>query len=207
MNTLEMLTRFKTEVAGTEDIPRDLEVLAWATITDAGTPFDELALFAILPDEKDEVLNKLVFGHEYLSEKELADPDIQANIAAIAEVGRMITFVAKDDQSNIYGYWRGQANRPLHEAPIVQYDSEAQFYIMPGASLTEAFTASYCFENDDLFAEIKEGFADLDVHFVCDSWQAVYDSYPEDGYEDDPAELHKAIYNAERAKKGLPPIE
>ncbi|ULJ61080.1 hypothetical protein [Wielerella bovis] len=205
VNSLETLARFKHEVLGTENIPRDLEVLAWATITDAGTPFDELALFAILPDEKDELLNELVFGHDYLSEDELANPDIQANIVAIEQVARMITFVAKDDDSNIYGYWRGKSGRAIEDSPIVQYDTEGQFNIMPGASLTEAFCASYCFEDDELFEEMKEQFADLDVYFVCDSWQDVYDSETE--LEDEPSELHSEIYNAERVKKGLPPIE
>lgn len=205
MNSLETLARFKQEVVGMENVPRDLEVLAWATITDAGTPFDELNLFAILPDEKDELLDELVFGHDYLSADELADPDIQANIVAIEQVARMITFVAKDDDGNIYGYWRGKSGRAIEDAPIVQYDTEGQFYIMSGASLTEAFTASYCFEDDELFEEMKEQFADLDIHFICDSWQDVYDSEIE--LTDDPSQLHSAIYNAERIKKGLPPVE
>ena len=164
-----------------------------------------MELFAILPDEKDALLDELVFGHDYLSEDELANPDIQANIAAIEQVGRLITFVAKDDDSNIYGYWHGTNGRALEHAPIVQYDSEGQFYIMPGASLTEAFCASYCFEDNDLFAEMKARFADLDVPFVCDSWQAVYDSEQE--LADNPSDLHSRIYNAERVKKGLPPVE
>lgn len=204
-NSLETLARFKREVAGTEHLPRDLEVLAWATVTDAGTPFDELELSAILPDEKEALLDELVFGHSYLSETELADPDIQANISAIEQVGRMITFVAKDGDGNVYGYWHGQSNRPIEHAPIVQYDTEGQFYIMPGASLTEAFCASYCFEDDDLFDDFKQAFAELDVPFVCNSWQAVYAG--ETAFEDDPADLHSAIYNRERIKRGLPPVE
>ena len=205
MTYLDNMKRFKQEVAGTDNLPHDLEVLAWATITDAGTPFDELGLFAILPDEKDELLDELVFGHDYLSEDERADPDIQANIAAVEQVARMITFVARDDDGNLYGYWHGKSNRPLEDAPIVQYDTEGQFDIMPGASLTEAFAAWYCYDNDEWFDEIKQGFAELDVDFICDSWQAVYDSAEE--WADDPAELHNEMYDAERAKKGLPPLE
>lgn len=205
MNTLETFACFKREVAGTDTPPRDLEVLGWATISGAGTPFDEMELFAILPNEKDQLLNEQVFGHDYLSEKERADPEIQATIAATEQVAQMITFVAKDADGNLYGYWHGKKNRPIHEAPIVQYDTEGQFYIMPGASLTEAFCASYCFEEDDLFAEMKEWFESHDVPFVCDSWQEVYDSEQE--LEDDPSELHDEFYYAERAKQGLPPIE
>lgn len=204
MSTPDTLARFKSEVAGTDNPPRDLEVLAWATVSGAGTPFDEMELSAILPDEKEGLLNELVFGHDYLNRQERADPDIQANITAVGQVARLITFAAKDADGNIYGYWHGKANRPIREAPIVQYDTEGQFCIMPGASLTEAFCASYCFEDDDLFAEMKEWFESNDVPFACGSWQEVYDSGTVP--EDDPAALHNEIYNAERIKKGLPPV-
>lgn len=190
-NTME---RFKREVAECDQLPKDLELLVWATATEAGTPYDELGLVAILPDEREELLEEFVFGHSYLSEDEKRDPQIQANIAAIREVARLITFVAKDEEDNFYGYWHGKQGRPLQNAPIVQYDTEGQFHIMPGTSLTESFTAQYCFDNDDLFNEIKEGFAKLEFFFQYNSWQEVYDHETE--IEDDAANLHDTLYNA-----------
>lgn len=205
MGYVQILERFKREVANIDELPRDLELLVWATATEAGTPFDELGLFAILPGEKEALLEEFIFGASHLSQEEANNPDIGANIAAIAEVASMITFVAKDEEDNFYGYWHGKENCPLEHAPIVQFDNEGQFYMMPGPSLVEALTAAYCFEDQDLFEKIKEGFAELEFEFVHDTWQDVYDS--EAKLQDDPSKFHHELYNAERAKRGLPSID
>lgn len=198
MNTL---ADFKKVVAKSDTIPHDLELLAQITIDEEESPFDEMDdVLAILPDEKDEIIHDT----SYLSKEELADPDIQCNIEAINHVFELAIFVAKDDQSNLYGYWLGKENRNINNAPIIQFDSEGQFSIMPGDSLTEALCGQYAFDDDELFTELKQQFEEIGITFNSESWEAVFDK--EVQLSDDPAQIHLEVYNQERVKRGLPPV-
>lgn len=74
----------------------------------------------------------------YLTEKDLADPDIRANVRAIGEVCKFIDFVAEDEDGNYLGYWRGPNRLPLSEAPVVCLDNEGQFDFCGTANIAGA---------------------------------------------------------------------
>jgi hypothetical protein len=153
-----------------------------------------------MPGEENEI-----FDTSYLSEKDWADPDIQFNVKAIHAVAKLARFVAKGDESDLFGYWLGTENRSLLAAPIIKYDSEGQFSLMPGKTLTEAVAIMNAFDEQDVFLNYKTQFETIGIRFEVANVEDAYEIYPE--VEDDPASLHSEIYNQQRKLHGLPPVE
>jgi hypothetical protein len=193
------LDAFKKLVARSNDIPKDLLLLFEATESGDDGPFEEIELTSLLPGEEDE-MNDL----SSLTPEEMKDVDIQCNLEAVSQVVRLARFVAKDEESNLYGYWLGTESKTLSTASILMLDNEGQFRILPGGSLVEAFCGNYACDDDDTFAELKEQFEAIGIKFRAASCDGLYDIAPAD--EDEPKDMHHAIYNAERAKRGLPPV-
>jgi len=91
----------------------------------------------------------------HLNDADRADPGTAAHVAAVLDTAALVTWAADDEgESTGYGYWHGPQGLPVEEAPIVLLDSEWQFDLTYGASLTEAL----CFE---VGSYADEGFADL----------------------------------------------
>lgn len=198
---MKELEQFKQQIAKSDTIPHDLEVLVLTTIEQEESPFDEIELTAIMPDEESGL-----WDNSYLTTEELADPDIQSNIIAIDYVRQFATFVAQQAGSGyLFGYWHGLNNRDFDNSPIICYDTEGQFSVYYGGSLVETVCAIYAFDDKDLFKELKKDFKKIGINFSIKKWEDVYDNEPKT--EDDPAELHLKIYNEERIKRGLKPVE
>ena len=73
----------------------------------------------------------------YLTESDLADPDIAANVKAIDDTFAHINFVARTEEDICIGYWRGPQRVPLQGSPLVSYDTEGQFRLC-GSRFVEA---------------------------------------------------------------------
>jgi hypothetical protein len=73
----------------------------------------------------------------YLTEHELSNPDIVANIRAIEHVCEMISFVAETDGGECIGYWTGPDDVLISKAALVYYDTEGMFYLC-GSSFIDA---------------------------------------------------------------------
>ena len=82
----------------------------------------------------------------YLSADDLANPDIAANVKAIAEVCDLIAFVGSDEDGNYFGYWRGPKRESITASPIVRFDSEGQFNLCAGSTFAEAILVSQTFD-------------------------------------------------------------
>lgn len=124
----------------------------------------------------------------YLSEAERSNPDIAANIAAIGEVCKLITFVASDDQANYYGYWHGPDQLTLENSPIVQYDNEGQFYLCGTANLAGALLVHTCF--GESFDEMRKWMSSLGIR---DLPQTQYD-LSDPRLNRMPDQLHREFY-------------
>ena len=191
------LEEFRQVVARTNPLPADLEMLALHTLQGEGGPFHGIDLLALMPGEEG-VANDI----SYLSEDELKDPDMQSNIEAMREVTALARFVAKDGQSNLYGYWLGQPSRPLHEAPIVMLDNEGQFSLLAGGSLIEGV----CGDQSDkkTFEAQRQRFEALGITFQAQNWNdwnRLWECLRE--ATDHPDALHTALYNLHRQQRGL----
>lgn len=129
----------------------------------------------------------------YLSEKQLNDPDIAANIKAIAAVSQYISFVAATEDSEYIGYWRGPQTGGLLQAPIVCLDNEGQFNAIAGRNIAEALLG--LLYNANTFTNFKQLIEDAgmsipyssyrEIPFLEDSKDAAYVS---------PSDLHKKLY-------------
>ncbi|WP_229051476.1 hypothetical protein [Aeromicrobium sp. Leaf350] len=119
-------------------IPEDLAV--WRRLQDAGqsNPWSE-SLRLLGDDEQPAALDT-----GYLTAEDLANPDIAANTTAIAETAELITWAAENEDDGVaFGYWRGPQDLPLDRAPVVTLDTEGQFELLRGTSLSEALTDEY----------------------------------------------------------------
>ncbi|WP_370248375.1 hypothetical protein [Nocardioides sp.] len=94
-----------------------------------------------------------VFDTGYLTPAELADPDIAANVSAMAETGALITWVAELDGGSWVGLWRGPDDLPLDRAPVVLLDTEGQFTLALGTTVTEALCDELGWD-DERYAEV-----------------------------------------------------
>lgn len=199
MRTLES---FKQAVARCDTLPADLELLARHTLQGEEAPFHGLDLLALMPGEED-VANDI----SYLSEDELKDPDMQCTIQAMRQVCALARFVAKDGQSNLYGYWLGQPSRPLHSAPIVTLDNEGQFFLLAGGSLIEG-VCGWETSDKSTFEALKTRFEALGITFQAQDpkdWSRLWECLRE--ATDHPDTLYRAFYNQQRQQRGLDPVE
>jgi hypothetical protein len=134
----------------------------------------------------------------YLNDQDRANPDIMANVDAMAATNRLIAWFGRDSQGFV-GLWRGPENRPLSDAPIVRLDNEGQYSII-AKSVGDYLAIS---GDHDAFDNTRErliaaGFA------VRESPDAIWASVES---EEDAANKHRhSLYNEGRVKRGLEPI-
>jgi hypothetical protein len=138
----------------------------------------------------------------YLSERDRANPDIMANVAAIDEVLRHCAWVAEVFNGDVAGYWL-HPNESADQPPaIIHLDSEGQFDILRGDTLVDAIIYNMAHFNDDYFATLADAFA---AHGLPVSARRAND-LPSRPVRVDPAAMHHRLYYAERAARGLKPI-
>ncbi|MEE4494924.1 hypothetical protein [Streptomyces sp. BE230] len=194
----ERLATFSREWLEGRPLPDDLRVLLvaqWEGRTDF-TRLLDLDFF-----EAGEVHPLLDTG--YLSEKELADPEMQAVNAAAAEMAKYVKLVAKGGKGWI-GYWLHPdepADRAWH---LIELDTEFSYWSLVGLTLTEgvaAERASYRDEPDEriAFTQLAAELADLGLPLSTRD----YDALDEAEYRVDPERLMEELAETERRKRGL----
>lgn len=135
----------------------------------------------------------------YLNERDLADPDILANVKAMKETNDLISWIGRDFEGYV-GLWRGPENTTLSQAPIVRLDTEGQYSIV--ATSIPDYIAVSCdheeFSNNRKLL-ISVGFRLSES--VDDIWLSVDNIYRS-------ANLYRGgLYNKDRVKRGLEPID
>ena len=131
----------------------------------------------------------------YLSESERENPDIAANVDAMAETNKLIAWFGRDAEGFL-GLWRGPSNRDLAASPVVRLDTEGQYSIV-AATIADYLAIAM---PEDEFASTREtltnaGFA---VGFNPDAiWGAL------DGIPDDPNSYRNELYEQNRVSRGL----
>ncbi|MCI0464348.1 MAG: hypothetical protein L0Z62_46025 [Gemmataceae bacterium] len=124
----------------------------------------------------------------YLTEAERANPDIAANVRAIAGVCGLIAFVAAHEDGEYFGYWRGPGKRAVADSPIVRLDNEGQFNFCGGSSFAEALLSEAV--DDDQFDEWRSWLESLGITVRPASLAAL--KYPKE--KTSPDKLHKELY-------------
>ncbi|WP_067480004.1 hypothetical protein [Actinomadura hibisca] len=194
----ERLKEFSRERLGGRPLPDDLRTMLVAQ-WEGRTGFRDL-LFLTFP-EPGEV--DMLRDTSYLSEAELADPEMQAICAGMAEMGKYVKLVAKDEE-NWIGYWLHPDEPADRPAPLVELDTEASFRLLPGRTLAEACVATcsrYLDEPDErlAFTELADDLADLGLPLAQDAYDALREPEPVVRPED----LVEELIDAERQKRGI----
>jgi hypothetical protein len=192
--------RFRRDVLKGQAAPQDLQALLGvvALAGDDDDPLREALGFSLLSPGRDYPL----LSGSYLNEKDRQNADIMANVAAINEVLAMITFVAESEDGDMIGYWHGPERTTIAAAPIVKYDTEGQFDLMQGRTLSEAMLGNYTFDDDERFADGRAWLADCGIEMDAESWHGL--STPAAATM--PNKLHRTLYNERRIEAGLKPI-
>ncbi|MGW0547732.1 hypothetical protein [Streptomyces altiplanensis] len=194
----ERLAEFSRERLDGRPIPDDLRVLLvaqWEGRTDF-TRLLDLDFF-----EAGEVHPLL--DTSYLSEKELADPEMQAVNAGAAEMAKYVKLVAKGGKGWI-GYWLHPdepADRAWH---LIELDTEFTFWGLAGLTLTEGAAAEQARYQDEpdkriAFTQLAAELAELGLPLSTQD----YDARDDAEYAVDPEELMEELIEAEREKLGL----
>ncbi|MDL5198822.1 hypothetical protein [Streptomyces sp. ALI-76-A] len=194
----ERLAAFSRERLDGRPIPDDLRVLLvaqWEGRTDFAHLLD-LDFF-----EAGEVHPLL--DTSYLSEKELADPEMQGVNAAAAEMATYVKLVAKGGKGWI-GYWLHPdepADRAWH---LIELDTEFTFWSLVGLTLTEGAAAERAHYQDEpdervAFTRLAAELAELGLPLSTQD----YDALDQTEYRVDPEKLMEALIEAERDKRGL----
>ena len=132
----------------------------------------------------------------YLSEADRENPDVAANVEAMTETNKLISWFGRDAEGYL-GLWRGPSDRALHESPVVRLDSEGQYSIV-AATIADYLAIAM---PEDEFANTRETLtrAGFKVGFNPDAiWGAL------DGFDDDPNAYRNELYEQNRVKRGLP---
>lgn len=143
--------------------PEDLRLWRERQRSGEPTPWDDLGIRLLEDDEAPELLDD-----SYLTEDDLADPGIRANVRAMGETNALIRWVAEADGERAYGYWNGPASpsgageraegRDAGGAEsgqvLVSLDSEGQYMMLAGRTLTEALCAEGAEYADGAFAAL-----------------------------------------------------
>lgn len=194
----ERLAEFSRERLDGRPIPDDLRVLLVAQ-WEGRTEFTRLLDLDFF--EAGEVHPLL--DTSYLSEKELADPEMQAVNAAAAEMAEYVKLVAKGGKGWI-GYWLHPdepADRAWH---LVELDTEFSFWGLAGLTLTEGVAAERAHYQDEpderiAFTQLAAELARLGLPLSTQD----YDALDGTEYTVDPEELMEELTEAEREKRGL----
>ncbi|MFG2214488.1 hypothetical protein ACGFN1_06345 [Streptomyces sp. NPDC048685] len=194
----ERLAGFSRERLDSRPIPDDLRVLLVAQ-WEGRTDFTRLLDLEFFESGEAHPL----LDTSYLSEKELADPEMQAVNAAAAEMAKYVKLVAKGGKGWI-GYWLHPdepADRAWH---LMELDTEFSFWSLVGLTLTEGVAAERADYQDDpderiAFTQLAAELAELGLPLSTQDYDALDDTE----YTVNPEKLMEELIEAEREKRGL----
>lgn len=132
----------------------------------------------------------------YLTEEDRANPDIAANVEAMAATNGMIAWIGRDSEGFI-GLWRGPEATPVDLSCVVRLDTEGQYRIV---SRTLADYLLISGDHSEFHSHrrtlIALGFRASES--VDQIWSSV------ESVAQEPNEFRNKLYYAGRAQRGLP---
>jgi len=132
-----------------------------------------------------------LISHSYLNDGDKQDKATMANVYAIDDVFKYISFIGEAIDGNLVGYWHGQKNKEIEKSPIIMYTTEGVFKILLGKNLIEALIGDYIFDDNDKFLDFQKSFLNCGINIV-----SKWDDLVEIKVVTDPEELHQKFYNS-----------
>ncbi len=187
----DRIAEFSRERLGGRPVPDDLATLLKAQWGGNDGPLEDLEVEFFAPGESHPLLD-----HSYLDAKDLANPDIVANVAAVNEVNSHIGFVAEGLNGAVIGYWFHPDEPAERPAPVVRLDTEGQIEILDGTMFAEAIVGKWVYDDDEWFGRLADGFVALGVPMPVRRTADLV----RPRVAVDPATLHNQLFEAERAR-------
>jgi hypothetical protein len=108
-----------------------------------------------------------------------------------------IAFFAKTMDGGLLGYWLGEKNRPVAEAPLVELDSEGQFELR-GMSVAEYILQWTSLDEPEEFAEFREWLEEHGIEVIVKNHEDIWKKLKK--YED--PNKQSGRYQEEEQAKG-----
>jgi hypothetical protein len=133
----------------------------------------------------------------YLNDASRANPDVMANVAAMAATNTLVAWFGEDSEGFV-GLWRGVACRPLASSPVVKLDTEGQYEIV---AMTVPDYIAISVSKDD-FDETRKALVKAGLKVGRDR-DAIWAKLNE--WSDDPNEFRNSLYDHIKKKKRSQP--
>jgi hypothetical protein len=190
----ERIVEFGRERLPGRPVPDDLAILLAAQWDGNDAPLQALEIEFLAPGQTLELVD-----HSYLREKDRANPDIMANVAAMDEVSRHIAYVGEGLNGAALGYWLHPDEPADRPAPVVRLDTEGQFDILDGTTFAEAVVGCWVHDDDEWFGRLADQFESLGVPMPVRRWADLV----RPTVVVDPGTWHHRLFYAERGRRGL----
>jgi hypothetical protein len=161
----ERILEFGRERLGGRPVPDDLAILLEAQWSGNDGPLSALEIRFFAPGQTNTLID-----HSYLNDRDRANPDTMANVAAIDQVNQYIGFVAEGLNGAALGYWLHPEEPADRPAPIVSFDTEGEYELLNGAYFAEAVVGKWVFDDDEWFGRLADGFEVLGVAMPVRRW-------------------------------------
>jgi hypothetical protein len=79
-----------------------------------------------------------------------------AQSQAMADMARESGFVAEDEDGAAIGYWFGPEQLPIESAPLMRFDRNGSFSVVPGNGIAEAVLVIGSHGSDETFAALRD---------------------------------------------------
>jgi hypothetical protein len=161
MKFKDVLARVSANCLRGQPVPADLRALWKAQLKEDAEPLDNAEM--VLVDE---------LGPDFYSGYDEASGAPADSVRAYRRMFEQIAFVATTMDGGKLGYWLGESNRPVAEAPVVELDSEGQFELR-GTSVAE-YLLQWVDDPDD-FDEVRDWMEEHGIEVTVESQQEIWD--------------------------------
>jgi hypothetical protein len=134
------------------------------------------------------------------------NPDTATRLACAQAMGDMIRysgFVAETDAGDAIGYWFSPDLIPIEAAPLLRFDTNGHFSVLPGTMVAEAILLIASQGSNQAFSDLRqclnEAGLDIPARTIQDLWPRACASDPETTYQ----ELIRA-YSVDLSTTALP---
>jgi hypothetical protein len=161
----DRIKEFTESRLGGQDAPKDLSVLLKAILGDPAfeesdnNPLKIIGAEILWVDRKYPLLD-----HTYINDADRADPSIMANIKAMQDTDKKLKFFIQCEDTSLIGYWQPDPEIPLEQCPLFWLDTEGQYYLAEGNTLSETFAYQALLDgNEDTYRSLQNAFGRLGV--------------------------------------------
>lgn len=143
-------------------------------------------------------MEQLLLDEVVLNEKERKDPAIIANVKAVDEVLTYITFAVKTDNGDFIGYWQWPKGTSISEARIVSFDTEGQFKLLDGRTITEVLLLYWANPDNEgntpkKYQRARKNLEELGSGPIPATYQLLYEQ-PLKRVQMTPEKLHEVLF-------------